>query len=840
MSDVVDNELDEDTPLSRVIEPAESQTSFSDELSNSMMEYGTYINASRALPNVLDGLKPVHRRVIWAMYTGRYYKSVVKSASVVGDVMGKYHPHGDSAIYDTMTNMAHVEDDGKVFKNNIPFIDGQGSWGDFWDGPAAMRYTECRMNQNALAMVGMDENVTGASAAEIDEGTVDLFPNYDGKRKEPVHALPSLFPNFVVNSTSGIGYGISTTTAPHNIKEVLNLAIKLVDTPTPRWETIQDIMPGPDVPADCFIFDADTENYNIRSYMETGYGKFIMRARMELEEYDITSRRKGHKWVVTGLPYKVAPESVVGGIANMVNQARLPEDISADNYSDSNGIRIEIDCHENDPYSVQKRLLHHGSDHGSYLQMSYNVNANAIVDGRIQQIGVIDALRRWVDHRRTMIRRRSKFRINKAKDRLEIVEGFLIAIPDAEEIIDIIRKSMNRQEAEESLQKSRWGFTERQSVAILDMTLSRLTRMSTQQFEDERDRLNALIDECQEILDDTDKRLKYEMRRVRDSYGDSRRSEMQAGTAYVELPDEPAIEIPANDIYLIRSHGNWVRQAARPTVNNTVGRDDYVTEKIKLTDQNRLEGISTLGYHYRISCGDLPTKMTNSSALFSDLDSGENLVMVDSAAQFGEPVDLVMIAQDKSTHRDPVIKRVGWDDWATLREGKYRPLVRLNDDMYVSNAFFLKQSDDVAVITAEGRMLRISNEDVVAKGRSAAGNPVVRLDTDEADEVIWSGPISSGQSIVVQDVNGHVAMFDADKVPSAGRNTSGKVITRSGFYLSHAYVVDNPDQQKLFVYDGEGEPQEIDLSTLPVGTNLNNDKMLKIDDDLSSMRVWIA
>src|SRR5699024_6626036 len=441
--------------------------------------------------------------------------------------------------------------------------------------------------------------------------------------------------------------------------------------------------------------------------------------------------------VVLSLPYQVAPEHVVGGVTYMVDNGDLPPDVEVKNFSDIKGMRIVIDIKENDPDDIMQRLLYYGSRSG--LQTSFTVNSNAIVDGKIRTIGIIDAIRNWLDHRRTVVRRRSKYRMDRANDRLEIVNGLLAAIPIANKIVDMIRASDDRAAAEATLQEPEWGFTARQATAILDITLSQLTKLSTDRYLDEKNKLENLIEECKDLLENPsslDNRIKREMRATREEFGYDRRCAIKEGSARVDAPDTPAVEIPAINGYLIRTGRLWVRWANRTTVNNIVG-NDHVVDKIKITDGNRMDGISNMGWHYRVMCGDLPEKMTKASALYPAMDPGEELVMADTAAQFEDGSDLIVIAE--APGEDPIAKRIEWDNWASLRAGRQREVIPLGEEWSVTHAFFLPPNEhDIGIISAYGRMLKLEPDAINPKGRAARGNPVIKLQSSD-DRVAWAG-----------------------------------------------------------------------------------------------------
>lgn len=796
---------------------------FTGEFYEQFRPFGAYANITRGTPDVLDGLKPVHRRILWAMYGMGAVpgKKTFKSAKCVGQVMG-YHPHGDSAIYDTMTGMAHVPDEGLPFKRAVPLIHGQGAWGDLYDkNAAASRYTECRLSPEALALLGQDNDILGTTVSEIKENGVDLFPNFDGQEVEPM-VLPSLWPAFLVNSSKGIGVGIACNTASHNLREVMNLAIYMIDTPTPRMSKILEIMPGPDMPCDADIYD--NEGNGIERYYNEGLGSFVMRARVTVEEYKITAKKKGHQIIVHGTPYQVAAEHVNEGVMGMINGGYLPPEVTVGNFSSmKSGTRVVIDVKENDPQDVLQRLFYYGSR--SRMQESFSVNSNAIVDGQVRTVGTIEALRKWVDHRRVVVRRRSRFRMERAQGRLEIVEGFLKAIPIAEKIVELVRASAGRAEAELALQGQEWGFSERQASAILDMTLAQLTRLTTDRYLEEKATLEALISECNELITNPkalDTRLKKEMRAVRDKYGYDRRCEIKTGSSQVDAPTEPAVEIPVVNGYLVRTATNWIRWATRANVKPIVG-SDYVVEKTRVTDANRIEAISNQGWHYRMFLSDIPEKMTKADALFP-FGPGEKVVFTGSSAPLGEDVSFILVAQ--SPGEAPLVKKIAWNDWATLRAGKNRPVFPLGEGWEITHAFFLPaEGHDITLITSYGHMLKIDSDGIAFKGRSAQGNPVMRLQTNDGeDRIVWAGATQEDDQLTYWTTTNQVGWFNTGKVDYGNRNTLGKLISKSSSLIK-GVVKGDGDQLRYF--DGSTEePYSVTLEGQPASTGLNDSKLI--------------
>lgn len=811
---------------------AVEQVEFSAEMHSKFRQYGSYVNASRAIPDVRDGLRPVHRRILWGMYEmgARPGKGKYKSMDAIGQV-SRYHPHGDSALYGAMATVAHVESEGLPFRQPLPLIDAQGSWGDLVEGPAAPRYTECSLHEHGMALLGADDSIEGG--AEIAEDGVDKIANYSGRYDEPT-VLPARWPAFVVNGQMGIGVGIAMSTPAHNLREVMNLAIKLVDTPNPRMETVLSIMPGPDPACDADIFD-DHNGFGIESYYETGYGRFFMRAKIDTA--DVTpprARTKQYKLSIHSLPWSVSPESVVGGIQEMIAREMLPP-MEVVNLSDMRGVNIVLEIGSNDPEDVIQRLLFHSGL--SKLQTSFSVNSHAIVKGRIQNIGVLDAIREWIAHRRQVVVRRSKFRLKRAEARMEIVDGYLTAIPQADKIVEMIRKCDGRKEAEERLQQPEWGFTAPQAAAIMDLTLSQITRLSANRYQDERDNLKRIIDECREIISDPaklDSVIKSEMRAVRDRYGTDRRCTIREGSSVVSAPETPAVEIPAVNGYLAVTGRNWIRWVRRDNFNRTLAAD-YVTQVVPCTDQNMIECITDWGYHSRNFMSDVPKDITNSSVFFNDvLDQGERPITVATASVFNSP-DLMMVTSYGK------VKRVAFDVWANHRANKPFQVINMEEPEYVRSAFFVPGDREVemTILTSYGRALRFDVDDVAAKGKGAKGITGANLEGSE-DDVVWAGITDPDDQILFWTGDNKVGRYRIGDVPRSSRGTKGRTFNKSDFTVSGALLIPGDSGHDHFGMFGPGmdEPKSMPLEEIPLGRDMDDDSLLKVRGVISAAAHW--
>ena len=475
------------------------ETPLNEEMSKSFLEYAYSVIYARALPDARDGMKPVQRRIVYQMGQMNLNpdRPYMKSARVVGEVMGKLHPHGDSAIYEAMVRLA------QPFAMRLPLVDGHGNFGSLDDGPAASRYTEARL---APAALGMNAN--------IDEDTVDFAPNYDNKLKEPT-VLPAAIPNLLVNGGSGIAVGMATNMATHNLGEVINAAKHLMAHPDATLEELMRYVPGPDWPGGGIIIGRD----GIREAYASGRGTLTTRSATHIE--NVTARKKAI--VVTELPFMVGPERVLERISEGVKNRKLEGISGAIDLTDRhNGTRIVIEIKTGfDPNAVLVQLFKH-----TPLQDNFTMNNVALVDGRPHTMGLKEMLQVWIDHRRLVVRRRSEFRRTKAQERLHLVEGLLLAMVDIDEVIQVIRSSDDADAAKSRLMAV-FDLDEVQAQYILDLRLRRLTRMSRIELEAERDDLRRRIEELERILasaDELDRVVVSEMDDVADRYGSPRRT----------------------------------------------------------------------------------------------------------------------------------------------------------------------------------------------------------------------------------------------------------------------------------------------------------------------------
>ncbi|HYO40133.1 MAG TPA: DNA topoisomerase IV subunit A [Nocardioidaceae bacterium] len=729
-----------------------------DEMRASFLEYAYSVIYSRALPDARDGLKPVQRRILHTMAEMglRPTSGHVKSARVVGEVMGRLHPHGDGAIYDALVRMV------QPWSLRVPFVDGHGNFGSPDNGPAAMRYTECRMAPPAMAMT-----------ASIDEDTVDFKPNYDSRETEPV-VLPAGIPNLVVNGASGIAVGMATNLAPHNLVEVVQALRHLIAHPDADLEDLMRFVPGPDLPTGGKIVGLD----GIREAYETGRGSFRMRATTRVE--DVTARRRGI--VVTELPYGVGPERVIERIKSLVQAKKLQGISDVKDLTDlEKGLRLVIEVKNGFvPEAIVEQLFRL-----TPLEDSFGINAVALVEGQPRTLGLRQMLEVFLEHRFTVVRRRSVFRRGKAADRLHLVEGLLVAILDIDEVIALVRGSDDAEQARVRLMQV-FDLSDLQARHILDMALRRLTRFSRIDLEKEQAELERTIAELDAILED-ESRLRAvvseELHEVATTYGTPRRTVLLeaagqpvSASAPLEVADDPC------QVYL-SSTGLLARTAGTGTPGTGGGRTkhDVVVSAVRATARGQVGALTSRGRLVRLDVLDLPTlpATANSPHLqggapvteFLPLAAGERVLSLTSLDPDGPGHALgTRLGVVKRVHPE----RLARDEWE---------VVRLAEGDEVVGAVELRTGDEVlCFVTSDAQLLQFPAAAVRPQGRSGGGMAGVRLGVGA--QVVFFGAFEPDDTAEVVTVSGSgralpgtepgsVKVTAFAEYPAKGRGTGG-------------------------------------------------------------------
>lgn len=731
-----------------------------DEMQGSFLEYAYSVIYSRALPDARDGMKPVHRRIVYQMNEMglRPDRGYVKCARVVGEVMGKLHPHGDASIYDALVRMA------QPFSMRLPLVDGHGNFGSLGndDPPAAMRYTECRM-----------ADATSLMTESIDEDTVDFQSNYDGQEREPV-ALPAAYPNLLVNGASGIAVGMATNMPPHNLGEVIAAARHLIKHPGADLATLMRLVPGPDLPTGGRIVGLT----GIKDAYETGRGTFKIRATVSVE--DVTARRKG--LVVTELPFTVGPEKVIAKIKDLVSAKKLQGIADVKDLTDrSHGLRLVIEVKNGFiPEAVLEQLYKL-----TPMEESFGINNVALVDGQPLTLGLKELLEVYLDHRFEVVRRRSEFRRTKRRDRLHLVEGLLVALIDIDEVIRLIRSSENSAQAKERLIE-RFSLSNIQTQYILDTPLRRLTKFDRIELESERDRLNGEIDELTGILDsdaELRKLVSGELAAVAKKFGTERRTVLlesastPVAAVALEVADDPCR-------VLMSSTGLLARTATGEPPVDEGGRrakHDVIVSAVPATQRGDVGAVTSAGRLLRISVIDLPQLPDTASAPnlsggapvseFLSLEADERVVCLTTLDESSPGLALGTL--------QGVVKRVVPDYPANKDELE---VIALRDgDRVVGGAELRTGDEDLVFITSDAQLLRYPAAQVRPQGRAAGGMAGVKL-TDGAEVISFTAVDPAGDAVVFTVAGSHGTLDDSvmtakltpfDQYPRKGRATGG-------------------------------------------------------------------
>ena len=729
-----------------------------DEMRTSFLEYAYSVIYSRALPDARDGLKPVQRRILYAMHDMnlRPDRGHVKSSRVVGEVMGRFHPHGDGAIYDALVRMS------QSFSMRLPTVDGHGNFGSPDDPPAAMRYTEARMAPAAVAMT-----------ADIDEDTVDFRPNYDGRELEP-SVLPAAIPHLVVNGAAGIAVGMATNIAPHNLVEVIQALRHLVKHPKADLDALMRFVPGPDLPTGGKIIGLD----GVRDAYESGRGSFRMRATTRIES--VTPRRKGI--VVTELPYGVGTERVIAAIKKLVQSKKLQGIADVKDLTDrEKGLRLVIEVKTGfHPEALLEQLFK-----STPLEESFGINAVALVDGQPRTLGLKEMLEVFLAHRFEVVRRRSTYRRGKAADRLHLVQGLLTAILDIDEVIQLIRSSDNAEEARGRL-ITVFDLTEIQANYILDMPLRRLTRFSKLELDKESDELRRTIEELDAILGD-DAKLRAvvsdELAEVAKTFGTPRRTVLLESSGQTTTSTATPLEVADDPCYVFLSSSGLLARTttlAPPGDGGGRTRHDVIVSAVTATARGEVGVLTSAGRVVKLGVLDLPTlpSTANHPNLQGGAPVGEFLTLE------GERV-LGLTSFDPASPglaigtRQGVVKRVNpeflsaRDDW---------DVISLKDGDEVVGAVELRSGEEtLCFVTSEGQLLHFAASGVRPQGRSGGGIAGVKLGAgarvvsftalDPESAVVVS--VSGASSALPGTEAGSVKVTPFSEYPPKGRATGG-------------------------------------------------------------------
>ncbi len=682
-----------------------------DEMKNSYIDYAMSVIVGRALPDVRDGLKPVHRRILYGMSILGITpdKPHKKSARIVGEVMGKYHPHGDSSIYDAMVKMA------QDFSTRYPLVDGHGNFGSVdGDGAAAMRYTEARMSPFSLQMV-----------RDIEKDTVDFTDNFDGEEKEP-EVLPSRVPNLLINGSNGIAVGMATSIPPHNLSDTIDACIKRIDEPNCSNDELIKIIKAPDFPTGASILGRDAA----REAYETGTGKITVRSKSEIEE----TARGRMRIVITEIPFQVNKARLIESMADLVRNKKIDGISAIRDESNREGMRIVIELKKDtNPNVILNRLYKH-----TQLQSTYSMIMLALVNGEPKILKLHEIIDEYLKHQKIVITRRTKFDLAKAEARAHILEGLLIALDNIDEVIKVIRSSYN--DAKEKLMV-RFGLSEIQAQAILDMRLARLQGLEREKIENEHNELMQKIAYYKSILADEHKLMgviKEELTEIKQKYGDGRRTKIVADDGGIDeeyLIDEEDVAVTLTHLgYIKRVPENTYkaqRRGGKGIVGLTTRDSDFVKDLIITSTHDYLMFFTDLGKVYKIKAYEIPEASRTAKGTpvinFLNLDQGERVTAVIPVKEFADDNYLIMVT------RNGTIKKTPMSQFDTNRKTGLIAITLKDDDKLIS----VSQSsgeESVYVVTKKGKSITFHEDDVRSMGRSAGGVRAITLDKD--DEVV--------------------------------------------------------------------------------------------------------
>ena len=746
--------------MSDVVEPLGSgrieSRELEQEMRSSFLDYAMSVIVARALPDVRDGLKPVHRRVLYAMHEGGLQpnRPRLKSARVVGDVMGYYHPHGDQSIYDTLVRMA------QPFSLRYPLVDGQGNWGNIDDYPAAaMRYTECRLTRLATEML-----------RDIDMDTVDFVPNYDESRREP-SVLPSRFPNLLVNGSAGIAVGMATNMPPHRLGEVTDAIVALIDKPDANVEDLMKHVKGPDFPTGAMIAGRS----GIRDAYRTGRGRIVMRARAHVEEL----RGGRNAIIVTELPYGVkkgGDSGVIKKIADLVNDKVLSEISDVKDHSDRSGMRIQVDLkREAIPQVVLNKLFKH-----TQLQTTFGYNAVALVDGVPRTLSLLELVRHYLDYQREVVTRRSKYELRRALDRAHVLEGYLIALDNLDEVIALIRAADDTEAARAALME-RFELSEIQAQAILDLRLRALTGLERKRVEDEHADLQERIAELRSLLGDpalVDGLVREELLELKEIYGktDERRTEIVAGEGELELEDMIAEE----DMVIAITKSGYIKRlpvtSYREQRRGGIGvmgmdlkEDDYIEHLFVGSTHDYILFFTTVGKVYRLKVHELPlgSRQSKGRAIVNLLPfrQDEHVQAVIATRNFEEAKYLVFAT------RKGMVKKTEFAAYNTPLKADGIIAIGMREDDELVGVRLSDGNEDVLMVSRGGQAIRFREQDVRAMGRPASGVQGMRLRGD--DEVIEVDIAKDDADLLVVTENGWGKRTRVSEYPVKGRGGLG-------------------------------------------------------------------
>ncbi|MGQ7672099.1 DNA gyrase subunit A [Streptococcus suis] len=786
------------------------------EMKNSFIDYAMSVIVARALPDVRDGLKPVHRRILYGMNELGITpdKPHKKSARITGDVMGKYHPHGDFAIYEAMVRMA------QWWSYRHMLVDGHGNFGSMdGDGAAAQRYTEARMSKIALEML-----------RDINKNTVDFADNYDSSEREP-EVLPARFPNLLVNGTTGIAVGMATNIPPHNLGETID-AVKLVmDNPDVTTREIMEVLPGPDFPTGAMVMGKS----GIHRAYETGKGSIVLRSRTEIEEYGNGRERI----VVTEFPYMVNKSKVQEHIVKLVQEKRIEGITAVRDESNREGVRFVIEVRRDASANVILNNLFKQTQ----MQTNFSFNMLAIQNGVPKILSVRQILESYIEHQKEVVTRRTRFDKEKAEARAHILEGLLIALDHIDEVIRIIRNSETDALAQAELME-RFDLSERQSQAILDMRLRRLTGLERDKIQSEYDELVSLIADLIDILAKPERVvliIKEELEEVKRKHADPRRTELMVGEV-ISLEDEDLIE--EADVLITLSNQGYIKRLAqdefqaqkrggRGVQGTGVKDDDFVRELVSTSTHDHLLFFTNKGRVYRLKGYEIPEYGRTAKGLpvvnLLKLEENESIQTIINVTKDQAADNYLFFAT-----RQGIVKRTNVNEFSNIRQNGLKAL-NLKDDDELINVFLTDGQADVIMGTKFGYSVRFAETDVRNMGRTATGVRGIKL--REGDHLVGATIVSDDQEVLVLSEKGYGKRTPASEYPTKGRGGKGiitlKVADKNGPLAGLTTVQGNED---IMVITDTGVIIRTSIANISqTGRSTMGVKVMRLDEEAKIM-----
>jgi len=793
------------------------------EMRESFIDYAMSVITDRALPNVRDGLKPVHRRILFAMHEMGLTASAKnrKSAAVVGEVLGNYHPHGDVAVYDSLVNMV------QPFTMRYPLISGQGNFGNIdGDSAAAMRYTEAKMSKLSAELL-----------RDLEKETVDYRPNYDGTKKEPI-VLPTALPNLLLNGTLGIAVGMASNIAPHNLTEVIDASLHLVENPEATTEDLLQFIKGPDFPTGGIAYGAS----DIAHAYANGKGGILVRGEAEIVE----DKAGKASIIITSIPYRVNKSDLITSIADLHRDKKIDgiKDLRDESTSD---IRIVIEL-KNGAYPEQ--LLNFLYKH-TRLEETFHINAVALVDGVPQTLSLKAFLEEFVAHRKDVIKRRTEFDLRKAEAREHILLGLKIALDHIDEVIKIIRASKDVDEAKVNLIK-KFKFSDLQATAILEMRLQRLANLERKKIDDELDATQALIADLKAILASAKKVIsiiKDELKEIREKYGDERRTKIVkhgAKNFSIEdvIPDEETVLVLTSGGYIKRTDPVEYRQQKRGGVGvmdlNTK-EEDFITHFITTSTHSDLLFFTDKGKAYQIKTYDIPEgkRATRGKSIMNFLSISQDekvtsILPMPKEIKKGSELSLSLVTKFGTG------KRVSAESFHDVRRSGIIA-IRLDPKDELVSASFVEKGDDIMVVSSDGQSIRFEADDVREMGRSAGGVRVMKL--DKGVQVVGADTIKKSAKdgqVMVMSANGYGKKTNLTEYKTQGRGGSGiktvKVTAKTGDLIS-AKIITSEFEEAIAI-SKKSQVIRCDLKEIPsLGRDTQGVRIMKLreGDGLASL-----